>query len=253
MILSRYINTAAIYRTDIKDTDELINKVNDTVSKEAKIELTSKLDTDSISKAQFFYSFSSYSILAALVYVICILLASFRETKINKRNIISSMNYKKFNLELLISNVVLSIVMWLFYVLLSFILVGDIMFTNIGLLYIINFLIFTLCCTSLAFVIGNLLSSKRAIGAIVNILALGSSFLCGVFVPMEWLPKTVTMVAHLIPTYWYIKSNDILTKLEVINIDTLKPIIINMLVMIAFTIIFIILSNIIYNKKRKIN
>ena len=95
------------------------------------------------------------------------------------------------------------------------------------------------------------MKSKNAIGAIVNVIALGSSFLCGVFVPMEWLPNSVTLVAHIIPTYWFVKSNDILAKLEVINIDTLKPVLINMSILLVFTIIFVILSNIIYKSKRK--
>ena len=162
------------------------------------------------------------------------------------------MNYKKYNRKLLLSNSLFAIVMWLFYVILSFILIGNAMFTIHGLMYIINSFIFTICALTIAFLIANIVSNKNAINGIVNVVALGSSFLCGAFVPMEWLPEQVLTIAHILPSYWYIKTNEVLKVTEVFNIDTLKPILTNMFVIIIFTILFIVITNIISSKKRKI-
>ena len=71
------------------------------------------------------------------------------------------MNYKKHNFELLVSNSLFAIVLWIFYVILSFILVGDIMFTTHGLIYILNSFIFTICAVTIAFLIGNLVTNKN--------------------------------------------------------------------------------------------
>lgn len=95
-------------------------------------------------------------------------------------------------------------------------------------------------------------SSKGAINGIVNVIALGSSFLCGAFVPMEWLPDSALAIAHIIPTYYYIRTNEILKTIETFNFETLKPIITNMAIVIGFAIIFIVLTNIVSKKKRKI-
>ena len=253
MILTRYIKTANAYQKEIKDTNKLIDKINDSLTIDTEVKIKSKLKTTSLEKASFYYTFLSYSIIASLVYVICIILSSFRSEAISKRNIISSMNYKKLNMQLLLSNFVLSFVLWIFYVALSIILVGSVMFTTRGLIFILNSFIFTVCATALAFLIGNILKSKGAIGGIVNVIALGSSFLCGVFVPIEWLPNSVVTIGHLIPTYWYVRTNNYLTTVEVLNKSNINNIIFNMLIIIGFTILFTILSNIIYNKKRKIN
>ena len=137
------------------------------------------------------------------------------------------MNYKEYNRKLLLSNSLFAIVLWFFYVSLSFILLGDIMFTAHGLIYIINSFIFTLCTLTIAFLIGNLVSNKNAINGIVNVVALGSSFLCGSFVPMEWLPDSVLKIAHILPSYWYIKTNELLKTMETFNLETMKPILIN--------------------------
>lgn len=253
MMLERYIKVANIYNDTYSSEDDIIGKINDTLSKEAKIEITSKLDTDKIDKASFYYNFTNYCILAGCIYVICLILSSFKNENISKRTIVSSINYKEYNMKLLISNTLFSIVLWIFYVLLSFVLVGDIMFTAHGVIYIINSFIFTLCAVTIAFLIGNLIRNKDAINGIVNVIALGSSFLCGAFVPAELLPDSVLKIAHVLPSYWYIKTNEMVKTLEEFNFDTLKPIIINMGVIVGFSVLFVLITNIVSNKKRKKN
>ena len=250
MMLTRYIKVANIYKEETQNEEELIKKINDTLSKETEIEITSKLDTDNLSKAAFYYNFLNYSILAGCVYVICLILSSFREEKIRKRTIVSSMNYKKYNRQLLLSNGILAVILWFFYVILSFILIGKTMLTYHGLILVANSFVFSICALTIAFLIGNLLNNKNAINGIINVIGLGSSFLCGAFVPVEWLPDSVLKVAHILPSYWYIQTNEAVKTLETINFETLKPILINMGVMVLFSILFVILTNTISKKKK---
>lgn len=252
MMLERYMKVANIYQENTKDEEELIKQINETLSKQTEVEITSKLDTDNLAKATFYYNFASYSILAGCVYVICLILSSFKEEKIRKRTIISSMNYQKYNRQLLLSNSLFAIVLWLFYVVLSFPLIGNIMFTTHGLIYIVNSFVFTVCSVTIAFLIGNAVKNKNAINGIVNVVALGSSFLCGAFVPMEWLPDTVLKIAHILPSYYYISNNEMLTSLEVLNFETMKPMLINMGIILIFAIGFIMLTNLVSKRKRKI-
>lgn len=159
----------------------LTAKISETLSKQTEVEITSRLDTGRLSRAVFYFNFANYSILAGCVYVICLILSSFRDEKIRKRTVISCMEYKKYNRLLLLSNSLFAVLLWLFYVLLSFVLVGDVMFTAQGLVLVINSFVFTLCALAIAFLIGNLVKSKNAVNGIVNVVALGSSFLCGAF------------------------------------------------------------------------
>ena len=252
MLLSRYIKVANIYQKSINSEEELISKINETLSKKSEVEITSKLDTNILSKATFYYNFANYSIMACLIYVICLILASFKDIKIQKRTIISSTNYKTLNRKILLSNSLFSIILWMIYVVLSFILVGDIMFSIHGIFYLINSFVFTICATTIALFIGNIVSNKNAISGIVNVIALGSSFLCGAFVPMEWLPEAVIKIAHILPSYYYISNNEILKTLEIINFNTIKPILLNIIIILSFSIIFIILTNIVSKRKQKI-
>ena len=251
MLLSRYIKVANIYQKSINSEEELISKINETLSKKSEVEITSKLDTNILSKATFYYNFANYSIMACLIYVICLILASFKDIKIQKRTIISSTNYKTLNRQLLLSNSLFSIILWMIYVVLSFILVGDIMFSIHGIFYLINSFVFTICATTIALFIGNIVSNKNTISGIVNVIALGSSFLCGAFVPMEWLPDGVIKIAHILPSYYYISNNEVLKTLELINLNTIKPILLNIIIVLSFSIMFIILTNIVSKRKQK--
>lgn len=250
MLVSRYIKVAKIYQKNITNEDELISKINETLSEQVQTEIISKLDTNAISNATFYYNFASYSILACLLLVISLILSSFNDQKIKKRIIVSSTKYKKHNKILLISNCCYSFILWLLYVVISFFILGDVMTKIQGFIYIINSLVLTICATTIAFFIGNLISSKGAINGIVNVVALGSSFICGVFVPMRWLPDSVLKMAHLLPTYYYVSTNEALKTIEQFNIQTLKPLLINMAIILCFAIFFILLTNVVFKRKR---
>lgn len=251
MMLERYLKVASTYLSVSKDETSLISLLDQTLKQEAQIEMTSKLNTESLSKVAFYYNFLNYSILAGLVYIVSLILCSFHEEKIRRRTLVSSMNYKKYNGILLLSNSLFSICLWLFYMILGYFLLGDILFTAQGLFYILNSFVFMICAFTLSFLIGTIFHEKNAISGLVNVISLGSSFLCGAFVPLSMLPESVLNIAHILPSYYYIKSNEILKTLEVINGTTLKPIFINEGILICFSIFFIILTNVISKRRQK--
>ena len=252
LLLERYLKVANSYHTIIEDEDALLEKIDDTLEVETKVEITSKLDTSALDKATMYYNFTNYCILAGSIYVICLVLSTLKEEKIRKRTIVSSMSHKKHNRYLLYSNGLFALVLWLFYVVLSFLVVGDIMFSMHGLFYILNSFLFMVCALTIAFLIGNFLIDKNAINGLVNVIALGSSFLCGAFVPPEYLPDTVLKIAHALPSYWFINTNQTIKEIEVFNVDSIRPIIINFSILLLFSIIFILITNWISYRKRKI-
>ena len=252
MMLSRYIETQNIYlKTNINE-NELINNINESLKNKTNVEIISKLNTDKLTSITRYFNFSSYSIMAVTIYIICLVITSFHEQSVNKRIIISSMNYKKHNRLLLLSSSIYAIVVWILYTLLGFIILGNELFSIRGLLFIGNEFVFTMSCLTLSLLISSLVSSKVAVSGIVNVVALGSAFLCGAFIPLEWLPSSVIKIAHILPAYYFISSNETIKTLEIINTSTLHIVFINTAVILAFTILFTIINNIVIKKKRVI-
>lgn len=253
MMLKRYIKLQNIYNKEAGSEDELITLINDNINDDVNVKITSKVDTSKAYNIAYYFNFASYSILAIIIYIVCLVLCSFKEESISKRINISSINYKSHNNKILLASIVFSSIVWLLFVIIGVTIVGDIMFSIRGLISIINSFIFTFCALTLSILISSLTNNKNAISGIVNVIALGSAFLCGAFVPAEYLPSSVLNFAHILPAYYYINSNDLLKNIDVINISSMHPIIINMVIIIIFSILFIILNNIVTRKKRKSN
>lgn len=250
MLVEKYIKTVKTYK-DYYSGRQLIEKVNNIVENDTKVQVKSSLDTSKMSTMTAYFNFLNYALLAGCVYCITMILASLKQEKVRKRTIVSSFNYRKYNRIVLFSNAIVIVAMWILYMILSLILFKDTMFTANGLAFVLNSLVFALCSLSIGFLIGNITTNKAAIGGIVNVVALGTSFLCGCFVPFEYMPDYVLKIAHVLPTYYFVANNQLIKTIESFNIDTLKPIFINVGVVLAFTVVFVILSNYISKKKQR--
>ena len=252
MLLTRYLKIQSIYSKNISNEQELVKAINQNLTKTSEITITSKIDTSKTSKVSRYFNFASYSIMFIIIFVICMVIASFNEKTIKKRTIISSMNYKTHNKYILRASFIYSSLVWLLYMILGIVLFSSTMLSIRGLIYSLNAFVFTFSSLTLALLLSTLINDKNAVNGIVNVIALGSAFLCGAFIPTEWLPNSVITISRIFPTYWYVNSNDLLTNLQSINMTTLKPILINMLVVIIFSVAFIILNNLVAKKKQKV-
>lgn len=251
MMLTDYLNLQNTYLKLTTDQAKLTNYINDTLKDKSEVVLTSKFDTNTLSKVSRYFNFASYSILAVVIFIITLVLTSFKEKTVNKRIVVSSTNYKKHNGLILKSSLLYALIVWVLFSLLAIILLGKSLLNIRGLLLILNTLIFTLQALTFALLISSLVNNKDAIGGIVNVVALGSAFLCGAFIPSMYLPEKVVSISHIFPAYYYNNSNDLVTSLEVINLTTLKPFITNIMMMLVFMLVFIVLNNFVIKNKRK--
>lgn len=252
MQLERYLQAANALRSISADEGEWAANMEAALAKTTAVTMTSSLDVDGLNKAAFYYNFVNYAMLAGCIYVICLILSSFQQEAVRKRTLVSSMRYSRYHRLLLVSNSLLAIVLWAFYVLISLVLVGDIMFTEYGLAYIVNSFVFTLCALALAFLIGNVLTNKNAMNGIINVIALGSSFLCGAFVPMQYMPDFVLRIARFLPSYWFIHANELIKGIKTFDHAALQELAVHMGVVLAFTLLFVLMAYFIGRKKRKI-
>lgn len=252
MLVEKYIKTSLIYR-DYYTDDELVEKINEVVDTNIKTELKTTLDTSKLSSMTKYFNFLNYALLAGCVYCISMILSIIKETNVRKRTIISSFDYKKYNRIVLLSNSIVIFAMWVLYMILGTILFKDLMLTSNGLAYIINSFVFALCSLTIGFLIGNITQNKNAVGGIVNVVAIGTSFLCGCFVPFEYMPSYAIKIAHILPTYYYVSNNELIKATETFSLDVIKPLLINGGIIIGFSLVFIFLTNYISKKKQIIN
>lgn len=251
IMLERYLSNASFYQQFGYHEEALLKRIDTTMTQKSEVEMTSSLDNEGLSKAAYYFNFTNYSIIAGCIFVICIILAIFKNEMIAKRTLISSFSYRKLNRQLLLSNCLFAFGLWLLYIVIGIVLVKDVMLTMHGVMLMLNALVFTICAVTMAFLIANVVTNKNAINGIVNVVALGSCFLCGAFVPAEMLPDLVLKIAHVLPSYWFINANNLIAGTEQLNAETLRPIFFNMGVVLCFSLLFVIITNFISKRKRK--
>ncbi len=250
MLLLRYLKVQNTYQ-DYYQGEDLINKINEVLMVKIKPKINSNLDLSNISRTVFYFNFLSYTLLFSITTIICLLMISFKDNNVEKKNKISPLNYKKINFFFLISHFIYAFLLWLILVIISIFLLKEVIFSKVGLIYIVNSFLFSLSAITMALVLANLVNNRKIINGVVNLFVLAPSFLGGAFVPTELLAPSILKIGKLFPTYWYIQTNEYTKTLDIINLTTLQPIINNMIIIFLFGFLFVIINNVISKIKLK--
>jgi ABC-2 type transport system permease protein len=175
----------------------------------------------------------------------------FNGSDLKRRNFCSPVHIHSINSQLIIGNLSFAVIAWALLISAGFILFNGYMFTANALLHLLNSFVFTLAALSISFLIANLVKSKGAVSAAANVVALGSSFLSGVFVPQYLLGDSVLTIASFTPTYWYVKSNNMITELANYRMENLFPILTNILIMLGFAVAVLAVTLVVLKQRRQ--
>ena len=250
-LLNRYLDVFSKYMNLYNDKILAIQKLDNTLNKKADVVIENKTNLNS--KTSLFYNFSSYSIMAIVIYIICLVLSSFNDEKISKRTNVSGMNYKTFNNYLYISSFTFTFIIFIVYLILSFLILKSSILNINGILYGLNMFIFFIVSFTMAILISNLVKSKGAISGVVNVISLGSAFLCGAFIPVKYMPSFALKIAHIFPTFYFIDNNEYIASIQNFDKASYEFVLKNFIIMIVFIIFFLILNTLVTRLKRKVN
>lgn len=250
-LLTKYLDVFSKYMNLYNDKLTAIQKLDNTLNKKSNVVIAS--ETNLNSKTSLFYNFSSYSIMAIVIYIICLVLSSFNDEKISKRTNVSGMNYKTFNNYLYISSFTFTFIIFAIYLVLSFAVLKSSILNINGLLYSLNMFIFFIVSFTMSILISNLVKSKGAISGVVNVISLGSAFLCGAFIPVKYMPAFALKIAHIFPTFYFIDNNEYIASLQNFDKTAFEFVLKNFIIMILFVMFFLILNSLVTRFKRKVN
>ena len=234
-----------------EDSEKIISNLNQRLDQSPTVRLASKNATN-LSKIAAFFNFASYTIMAIILYVTCFINTSFNKSPVKKRTMVSSLQLKKYNFSLLLANSIFAFSVFVLLTTLSFFILGNIVLTPFFIFEILNILLYTLAALTLAELVSTFNLSRDAVSGVVNLLSLAPAFLSGAFVPTYFLPSFVLTIAHIFPTYWFIDTNNKITTLTEFNFSSFLTILPNLLVLVLFSIIFIV-ANLVLSKKKRIN
>lgn len=197
-----------------------------------------------------YFRYVPYLLICVICYVLGNILSSFKKPDIQKRMRASAVPERRQNLEALLAAGVFSVALWLFVILGAVVLYKDeFLQSKVMFYYIMNSFMVLLVTLAIAYLIGMIATDINALSGIVNTIALGMCFLCGVFVPMDVMSKGVKTAAQFLPIYWYEKVNDTLASAGTITGDVKIEILKEMGIQLVFAAAILCVAMVISRKK----
>lgn len=249
MLFNRYLNVLSTYQENGISMDKAIELAQLDLDHESEVSIVVD-DASGLMMAGYYFNFSNYSIVAISIFMISTIIMAFRKEAVNKRNRVSSMSYKRINRQLFVATSVLSFMLFIFVSLMSIFFFGSTLISIRGLFLFINLFVFIFTIQGFSLLISQFIKNKDALTGVINITALGSSFISGAFVPQFILGSFVVGLSMIFPSYYFISNNNLLVELSNFSLENLYIYFINIAIMILFSIAFYILNNY-FSKKRQ--
>ncbi|HEX3026730.1 MAG TPA: ABC transporter permease [Clostridia bacterium] len=251
-LVNRYLNTASLFEKSLPGVSQtqLATDISGNLKTAADVHLTSFGSPAEKSGFIYYFTYFAYVIAAVLILGVSSIMTVFNESDLKSRNLCSPVKAVHINMQLLLGNLTFSFVTWALFMGLSVLIYRESLPNRHFILLCLNSLVLMLAWLSISFLVGNLIRSRSAQSAAANVLALGSSFIGGVFVPQALLGKTVQTIASFTPTYWYIKALNDINSLVVGSAANLMPIFYCMLIQLGFAVAIVAVSLVI-GKQRK--
>lgn len=159
----------------------------------------------------FLFQYLPYMILSVLCYIIGFVMVAYRKKDVRRRMLCSAVSLRSQNVQLVAAYLVIGAVLWIICMCMPLALYGKEFLQDGNLIYyLLNSFVLTLVSLAISFLIGVLVEKEEVINGGVNVISLGMSFTCGVFVSMSVLGKGVRAFAHFLPVYWYEIVNEII-------------------------------------------
>ena len=215
--INSFLNDVRILKAAGYKGQEIYEKAGEFQEAESKVELMDKNGYGGEPAPHaFMFQYMPYIMISVICYMISYIMIGFRQKEVRLRMQCAAMAPVKQNAQLILGCLVLGAFVWGICMLMPVLLYGKDFLNDSNMpFYLLNAFAMVLVSLAIAFTMGTLVRKTEIVSGIVNVISLGMSFTCGVFVSMEVLGKGVKAFAHFLPVYWYEIVNQILAE----NVD----------------------------------
>lgn len=217
-----YLNSVATYLANGFSLQEALSDTNHSLESVPEVRSIRFADAGKNDGALMYYFFQ-YLPYVALMILMCGLspvLMAFHEKKIHARIHCSSLADIRISSQLGLACFTYVFFIWIVFLVIASALVGPTQFfSSTGLMCILNSGVFMLVAAAIALLLGVFALDNNITNMIANILALGMSFLCGIFVPQSLLGDNVLAIGRFLPAYWNVR---VINMLAPFSDDTLS-------------------------------
>lgn len=240
-LIDEYVGTVKAYLAGGMDMDTALAQASDALSKDAEVNVANFSSTENAIlpfTTALFFRFLPYILIAAFMNSLCPVLLAISRKDIRFRTNCSGIRPNSYTLQIFIGSAVYVIATWLLFMIVGMILNGGI-FTGYAWIAVLNSFVFALFSAILTLFAASFDPSENVISIITQVISLGMSFLCGVFVEQDMLGDGVLAVGRFLPAYWYERVDRMIEGTETFDLSTALGFI---MIEVGFTVVIAILT-----------
>ena len=214
--LNEYVSSVRAYIAGGNDLSDSIEKAEDALSQETEVNTAT---FDDVGSADYPIRFSSYFrympyvLISVLINALCPALLAVNRKDIRFRTNCSCVKSVSYTLQIFAGSGIFTFGIWLIFVVTGMFMYGGI-YQGRAWIAVLNSFIFILVAASIAIFISSLSPSQNIVNLITQVIGLGMSFLCGIFVEQSMLSDGVLAAARFLPAYWYVRVNNMLAGID---------------------------------------
>lgn len=212
MQANRFLSTLRLYRAQLPEETmaQSVQRVLSDLRAETAVSQVQK-ENGSVRMLMMasYLRYMSYVLLAAISAGMGLVLLSVMHRRTLYRRRAGSLSETRYSLQLLLASLTYSSLIWLLLIGLGLGItgIGFSAFQDRRFPYLLlSSYAYTLFAMAFTLFVTAFTQQREAITGASNVVALGSSFLSGVFVPRELLGEGVIRIARLFPAYWYVDA-----------------------------------------------
>lgn len=212
--LSEYICTVSAYQASGMSCTEAITAAENALSEEIEVNsnpfVKTEAENNKYSNFSYYFQYLPYVLLSVMIAALSPTLITMQKADIRHRTNCSCLSSSSQTLQLMLGSGLFVLFVWLIFMIAGIFISGE-MFHGMTWYAVLNSFVFQLVAAGIAILISTFAPSSTGVNVISNIVGLGMSFLCGVFVPQSLLGEGILQVGQFLPAYWYIKANNMLS------------------------------------------
>jgi len=156
-----------------------------------------------------YFNFMPFALVSVAIMLLAPVLMVFKRKELVSRMAISGTSSKERNMWILIAGALGMVALWALFMFIGRQFVMD---SPNGLLMGANMFVFTMVAASIAFLCGQFIKKTAVLAGAAQVIALVLSFASGAFMPQEIMSDALLTFGRLLPSYWYIRTIDVLNQ-----------------------------------------
>lgn len=207
--LEQYFKLISVRISSGDDAPQACIRANALSRSHVKVK-TAESSGSGISKFGYFTQYLAYIFICVTIMGVTPCLMRLSSEDLRKRVLCAPVSPASRTLQMALGSFTVIGGIWLAFMAAAAAAYGGEMFTKNGMLCMLNSLCYIIMAAGISLVVSQFDVSDNVLSMISNVISLGMSFLCGVFVPQQYLGSGVLKAAHALPAYWYVRANDML-------------------------------------------